>query len=86
MLSNSFHATVFSLIFHTDFLVMSRKEELNSRMVDLLERVNLQERFVHSTVQAGNYKKIDWDAVDLILEKERIFSRQYLSEVVSGAE
>jgi hypothetical protein len=84
VISNSFHATVFALIFHKDFLVVPRKEDLNSRMEDLLERAGLQERFERSPDISGNLRKINWDAVDKVLEKERVFSRQYLTRVLSG--
>ncbi len=44
VLSNSFHATAFSLIFEKDFFVFNRKEHINTRMQDLLQAVQLDDR------------------------------------------
>lgn len=85
VISSSFHATVFSLIFHKDFLVIPRKEDLNSRMEDLLERTGLEERFVRRPDQVENPAEIDWERVDRVLEEERVFSRQFLAQMLSGA-
>ena len=46
VLSNSFHATAFSLIFQKDFYVLNREEKINTRMRDLLGAVELEERLV----------------------------------------
>lgn len=42
VLSNSFHATAFSIIFRRPFRVFDRQEEINTRMRDLLLSVGIQ--------------------------------------------
>ena len=37
VVSNSFHATVFAIIFHKEFFVIERKERINTRVNDLLK-------------------------------------------------
>lgn len=48
IISNSFHATAFSIIFHKEFCVVKRKENINTRMIDLLKEVGLEDRMVGS--------------------------------------
>ena len=48
VLSNSFHATAFSLIFQKEFYVVNRQEKINTRMQDLLGAVSCPERLIHS--------------------------------------
>ena len=44
VVSNSFHATVLSLIFHKDFYVIKRNEDINVRMEDLLKLFELDKK------------------------------------------
>lgn len=46
VISNSFHATAFSIIFHKNFCVVNRKEGINERMQSLLEDYNLSNSLV----------------------------------------
>lgn len=48
IVSNSFHATAFSLIFGKKFCVVNRVEGINERMRSVLEDYNLQPRLVSS--------------------------------------
>lgn len=82
VLSNSFHATAFSLILHKDFYVVGRKEAINTRMVDLLSELGLSDRYL---VDPGDWKKakpIDWDRVDLLLNRQIVRSKAFLREAL----
>lgn len=46
VVSNSFHATAFSLIFQKQFVVFEREEKINSRMKDLVEMFGLENRMI----------------------------------------
>ena len=46
VLSNSFHATAFSLIFQKEFYVLNREEKINTRMRDLVGSVGLEDRLI----------------------------------------
>lgn len=81
VISNSFHATVFSLIFHKDFFVIKRNENINVRMIDLLKLVGLEDRMVSKEADLKKVKPIDWEKVDYIIQKEREKSMQYLIEL-----
>ena len=72
----SFHAVVFSLIYHKEFIVISPYE--NNRILSLLEEVGLSDRCVYAYDQAKIKTVlsagIDWSRVDdyFAVERERI--------------
>ncbi len=47
IVSNSFHATAFSLIYEKNFIVFDRSEEINSRMQDLLNLIGGEAKQEH---------------------------------------
>lgn len=51
VISNSFHATAFSIIFNIPFCVINRKENINTRMKDLLDSLELHNRLILDTRQ-----------------------------------
>lgn len=85
---DSFHATVFALKFHKEFVHIlktksnSSSESQNSRMYDLLSRYDLEYKLYE---EGSNdwLRKIDYTKVDDILEKEIKESMDYLSMEVS---
>lgn len=78
VLSNSFHATAFSLLFHKEFYVVNRQDSINTRMRDLLKLVGLEDRLLHSLEEIEHVKPIEWDEVDKRLKKNVDFSQNYL--------
>ena len=78
VVSNSFHATAFSIIFQKKFATFPLKKQNNpSRMIDLLKSVDL---FIHFSPKDIN--SVDgpycWDNVAVKLEKDITFSKSYL--------
>ena len=71
VLSNSFHATAFSLIFQKDFFVVNRKESINTRMRDLLEPIGLSSRLITYS-----------DNLDYITLSEWINARRVMGEII----
>ena len=62
VVSNSFHATAFSLIFQKQFVVFNRNEGINTRMRDLAQLAGIQERLISdpgSDVQDINYAVVN---------------------------
>ena len=74
VLTNSFHGTVFSLLFHTPFYGVY-PEGGNTRIENLLEIAGLPER--HVTEQLAD-TPISWPEVDARLEKAREPSLEFL--------
>ena len=78
VVTNSFHATAFSIIMHTPFFV-DLGASYNSRITNLLRLTGLEERTIQS---CENGLQVDWNDVDARLEKEIIQSKEYLSQIV----
>lgn len=84
VVTNSFHGTAFSIIYHKQFFVeieaVGRK---NIRSEELMEKLGLSERNINCISLEQYDKEIDWKAVDNILESEREKSKNYLSNISS---
>ena len=79
VITDSFHAIVFSLIFHKNFIVIY-PEQASSRLRSILELLNLQSRGFDDMPNIENINtKINFDDVELILDKERQKSFDYLN-------
>ncbi|MBS0176531.1 MAG: polysaccharide pyruvyl transferase family protein [Nitrospira sp.] len=76
VVTNSYHAIVFSLIFGVDFYTAGRTENINSRMSDLLVQFGLE---MSSLIDMRETK----ERVSVILEARLRKSEQYLSEVLA---
>lgn len=81
VLTSSFHAVAFSLIFNRQFTAIGREEKLNSRMTSLFQSLKIPEQYCPAgqsdiqTMQPINYTK-----VNPILQQMIIFSKEYLSK------
>lgn len=80
IVSNSFHATAFSIIFEKEFWVFNRNEEINTRMKDLLVLLGLENQLNLKEIHG----KIDYKKVNKKLEKAIITSKEYISKVLEG--
>lgn len=78
--TNSFHGTVFSLLFHRPFvtlLIKGKWSGMNERVVSLLKIVGLENRAIHpgdlKALQDAVHTPIDWHYVDekLIVERKK---------------
>lgn len=85
VISNSFHAVAFSIIYEKQITIVNRTEAINTRMRDLLEGLNLKNRLVKD----DNYdtdellEKIEYKAVKNILNEKIKFSKDYLESILS---
>ena len=73
VVTDSFHACVFSILFHKPFIIVGNESRGNARFVSLLSLLRLSERLVNSLDDVKNIdftKRIDFDRIDSILEKE----------------
>ena len=81
VVSNSFHATAFSIIFERDFCVVNRSEKINERMKSLLHDFGLSERQV-KTYSFHITNHIDYHNITPVLEKKIISSKLFLSNAL----
>ena len=83
VVTDSFHAGVFSILFHKKFVINSGiRKGMSSRILTLLKMVGIEDRelngfSVEKAIQVLN-QEIDWDKVEKLLNKKRELSRAWL--------
>ena len=86
VITDSFHCTVFSLIFHKKFVVVANPERGTARLETLLGKVGLGERFftnIEDVMKSGILdKEIDYNEVDKKLEVHRKYSMEFLEKAL----
>ena len=85
IVTTSFHATVFSILFHKNFFIVPHKTT-GSRVIDLLNKLNIKKRVYFSLKEfkESNYKNIiNYTDVDRILYKEREKSLEFLRKALN---
>jgi hypothetical protein len=83
VLTDSFHGTAFSIIFHKQFLSFRRDgigQEMEDRITNLLDSIGLQDRFVVDA--CVSISKINYNEVDHLLETERKKSLEYIDRII----
>lgn len=79
VVTDSFHAVVFSLIFHTPFWALPRKTkggDASARVINLLKDFNLIDRFIQTNFDER--PSIDFQNVDCILDEKRKMGKDFL--------
>lgn len=90
VLTDSFHVTVFSLIFRKQFYTFTRFKEdaytsQNSRILNLLNIAGIKERFLpYGSKRIMDYKNINYDSVGGKLQSEIDQSKIFLSEAIGN--
>ncbi len=90
VLTDSFHGSIFSINFHKTFYSFVKHIGLkamdNMRIVDILERMDLVERF-QSEYNGGiiDYQPIDYSHTNELLTAERKVSEEYLMTILNSA-
>ncbi|UNP74895.1 polysaccharide pyruvyl transferase family protein [Bacillus nitratireducens] len=84
VISNSFHAAVFSIIYERDFIIVNRKEAINARMRDLLDDLGFKERLVTESYNLEKLlNQIDYREAKIILDEKIKESKIFLRNVLS---
>ena len=84
VITDSFHATVFSILFNRPFYVYISEPTKIYRISDLLNRLNLQNRIVKSTSEINLTEEINYEEVKARLFDYRKQSLEYLSSIISA--
>lgn len=86
VITDSFHCTVFSLIFHKKFVVVANPKRGIARLETLLGKVGLKDRFftnIEDVMKSGILdKEIDYNEVDKKLEVHRRYSMEFLKKAL----
>ena len=83
VVTNSFHGTVFSIIFKKQFICVPMAKT-SSRMLDLLKKLGLSHRVIDNCKNID--ESIDYTEVDSKLDSLRESSRNYISKVLNNNE
>lgn len=80
VVTDSFHGTVFAIIFRKSFLAIGNKARGVARFESLLTQFGLRSRLVDLSGPAGtlDLTSPDWDTVDVVLARERSRAINYL--------
>lgn len=89
--TDSFHATVFSILYHKQFFVFERPSakgygKMNSRIDTLLNKFSFNSRYISCTEEQelGKFDFICYDNVEKVLVAEREIAKNYLLEALKG--
>lgn len=83
ILTDSFHGTVFSILFHKQFTVIANKKRGITRFTSLLSMFGLEDRLINSPNEYKQLPDIDYDEVDIRLEQRRSESLDFLSKALN---
>lgn len=79
IITDSFHGTVFSIIFHKDFYSIVNKQRGGTRFNSLLSSLNLEDRMIDiDNYNSCHCKKINWLDVETHIDAMRHISLLYL--------
>ncbi|WP_314065870.1 polysaccharide pyruvyl transferase family protein [uncultured Vagococcus sp.] len=87
--TDSFHGSIFSILFQTPFVVIDREDKtqsMNSRLETLLKRFNLQDRNYCNIQNESDYLNTDFTNINKILIEERTKMNDFLSKALSSDE
>ena len=83
VVTDSFHGTVFSIIFNKPFVVMANRERGMARFTSLLKKFELEERWVHSLEDVTEQKlhdSVNFEKLNRIWNIEREKAKRFLIE------
>lgn len=84
MIVSSFHGTAFSINFNKQFITVS-PSKYNSRVMSLLNLVGLKDRYIEGDQFVfENFKDIEYDKINPILEQQRTKATTYLTNIFKG--
>lgn len=87
VVSNSFHGSAFSMIYNRDFFVVNRKDGLNVRMRDLLNRYDLSDRLISADFKDDVLlRDINYEQVNQQLKGDIDSSRSFLLNQIELAD
>lgn len=82
VITNSFHANVFSLIYKRKFAMeFETCSKRNNRSEELLKKFAIEEKEITQAMSPKPDAQVNWDFVEKILEEERGKSREYILSV-----
>ncbi len=82
VITNSFHGTIFSIIFKKEFYTITRLNR-NARMENILKIVNMEDRLIEDVEDLKKIKEQDFEKAHLKLAKEKQKSKDFLKRTLN---
>lgn len=82
VITDSFHACVFSIIFHKPFICVGNKQRGMTRIESLLNMIGLKYKFQEFELLYVQCDNVEWEKVDAALEERLSFSLNFLKEAL----
>ena len=82
--TDSFHSSVFAILFNTPFVVFDREDsttKMNSRLDTLLKKFNIQDRWFDKKIK-DSQMIADYKNVNKILNEERSKAKKFITEAL----
>lgn len=85
IITDTFHGTIFSIIFEKKFVTIIRKSN-KEKLLDLLEKFELTSRCIanNENFEKKLSKEIDYAKINAMMEKEKKKTKQYLLKCIRG--
>lgn len=80
--TDSFHGTIFSIIFKTNFFVFLNKIRGSDRFITLLSQLNIENRIIYDYTNFDLNQEIDWNSVHEKINKNKIDSILFLENSI----
>lgn len=82
-ITNSFHSVAFSLIFEQQMVVVNRRENINTRMRDLLTLFNLDDYLISTKEEFNTLQPIEYKKVSPLIQQHIEKSKQFLIQALT---
>lgn len=84
VITDSFHACVFSILFHKPFTAIANRSGGVDRFVSLLKTFGLVDRLIYSVDDYREMPEIQWEKVDKVLKENRDMGLNFLKDSLYG--
>lgn len=84
VITDSFHACVFSILFHKPFTAIANRSGGVDRFESLLKMFGLENRLVYSVDEYKEMPDVNWEKIDCILKSNRAIGLNFLKETLYG--
>ena len=84
VITDSFHACVFSIIYNIPFVVLGNFKRGQSRFHSLLKQFGLEDRLVSSVEEVMGVKEINWQSVNKRKRELKDISKNILCQMLSS--
>ncbi len=82
VITDSYHGTIFSIIFHCDFLIFSNLHRGNARFDSLVKMLGIGSQVISDSYQFDKSTRPDWNAIQSKWQYWKVSSYKYLERVL----